>query len=26
MRCARYRNYFPPLRSDVAAGFRSCAR
>jgi len=25
MRCARYRNYFPPLRSDVAAGFRSCA-
>jgi iron(II)-dependent oxidoreductase len=25
MRCARYRNYFPPSRSDVAAGFRSCA-
>lgn len=25
MRCARYRNYFPPGRSDVAAGFRSCA-
>jgi iron(II)-dependent oxidoreductase len=25
MCCARYRNYFPPRRNDVAAGFRSCA-
>lgn len=25
MRHARYRNYFPSRRNDVAAGFRSCA-
>ena len=25
MRHARYRNYFPAQRNDVAAGFRSCA-
>ena len=25
MRHLRYRNYFPPQRNDVAAGFRSCA-
>jgi gamma-glutamyl hercynylcysteine S-oxide synthase len=26
MRHPRYRNYFPPERNDVMAGFRSCAR
>ena len=25
MRHARYRNYFPAQRNDIAAGFRSCA-